>query len=93
MTISPRLKSPITRIRGLAEVTLSTAKSPTEFEAMAASTIEECDRLLAMINTMLLISKAEVASPACPMKRSTLRLSSRKRVNFFQAAAEDKGID
>jgi methyl-accepting chemotaxis protein len=53
------LRSPITRIRGTAEVTLTTGKSLSEYEAMAASTIEECDRLLDMINTMLMISKAE----------------------------------
>jgi predicted nucleotidyltransferase len=32
-------------------------KSIAEYETMAASTIEECDRLLDMINTMLMISK------------------------------------
>jgi len=52
-------------------VTLSTAKSPAEFEAMAASTIEECDRLLAMINTMLLISKRKSGLPVSPVKKST----------------------
>jgi signal transduction histidine kinase len=29
---------------------------------MAASTIEECDRLLEMINTMLMISKTEAGA-------------------------------
>ena len=52
-------KSKIARIRGLEEVTLTTGKSPDDFETMAASTIEECDRLLDMINTMLVISKTE----------------------------------
>ena len=44
--IAHDLRSPITRIRGIAEVTLTTGKSLAEFEAMAANTIEECDRLL-----------------------------------------------
>ena len=57
--IAHDLKSPIARIRGIAEVTLTTGKSVEEFEGMAESTIEECDRLLDMINTMLLISKTE----------------------------------
>jgi len=51
------LRSPLTRIRGHAEVTLATAKSLNEYEVMAADTIEECDRLLDMVNTMLLIRK------------------------------------
>jgi heavy metal sensor kinase len=53
------LRSPIARIRGAAEVTLTSGKTLSEFENMAASTIEECDRLLDMINTMLMISKTE----------------------------------
>jgi heavy metal sensor kinase len=57
--IAHDLKSPITRIRGLAEVTLTTAGQQDDYEAMAASTIEECDRLLEMINTMLVISRTE----------------------------------
>jgi methyl-accepting chemotaxis protein len=44
--IAHDLKSPITRIRGIAEVTLTNGKSMGEYESMAASTIEECDRLL-----------------------------------------------
>ena len=57
--IAHDLRSPITRIRGIAEVTLTTGNSLIEYEAMAASTIEECDRLLDLINTMLMISKTE----------------------------------
>lgn len=51
------LKSPVTRIRGMAEMTLLQKESLEEFQSMAASTIEEADRLLDMINTMLVISK------------------------------------
>ena len=57
--IAHDLKNPIARIRGTAEVTLTTSRSIGEYENMAASTIEECDRLLDMINTMLMISKTE----------------------------------
>ena len=57
--IAHDLRSPVTRIRGTAEVTLTTGKSLEDYENMAASTIEDCDRLLDMINTMLLISKTE----------------------------------
>jgi len=57
--IAHDLKSPITRIRGMAEVTLTTGKGIEEYESMAAGTVEECDRLLDMINTMLMITKAE----------------------------------
>ena len=57
--IAHDLKSPITRIRGIAEVTMTSDASLQEYEAMAVGTIEECDRLLDMINTMLMISQTE----------------------------------
>ncbi|MCD6186343.1 MAG: HAMP domain-containing protein, partial [Deltaproteobacteria bacterium] len=55
--IAHDLKSPLTRIRGLAEIVLTTGKSMDEFKEMAAGTIEECDYLMEMINTMLIISE------------------------------------
>ena len=66
------LRSPIARIRGTAEVTLTNSKILDEYESMAASTIEECDRLLDMINTMLMISKTESGVDKSPMKNVDL---------------------
>jgi heavy metal sensor kinase len=57
--IAHELRSPITRIRGHAETTLTGPESIDSFKEMSASTVEECDRLLAMINTMLDIAEAE----------------------------------
>ena len=71
--IAHDLKSPITRIRGMAEVTLATGTSVSEYQGMAASTIEECDRLLDMINTMLMISKTEAGVYSMDRTTSTWR--------------------
>jgi signal transduction histidine kinase len=60
--IAHDLRSPITRIRGLAEVTLISEKNIEEYQAMAESTVEECDRLLRMINIMLEISETEAGA-------------------------------
>jgi len=57
--IAHDLRSPITRMRGIAEMSLTAKNSDEEHVAMAGSIIEECDRLLGMINTMLDISEAE----------------------------------
>lgn len=53
------LKSPVTRIRGLAEVTLMHDATVDEYEKMSADIINECDTLLGMINNILFISKAK----------------------------------
>jgi signal transduction histidine kinase len=57
--IAHDLRSPLTRIRGFAEMTLIGKSSPADFQEMAVNTVEECDNLIHMINTMLDIAEAE----------------------------------
>jgi len=90
--IAHDLRSPITRIRGIAEVTLTTGKSLAEYEAMAANTIEECDRLLDMINTMLMISKAEAGLDHLIREKVDLAGLTREACKLFEPTAEDNGI-
>ncbi|MCG6534230.1 MAG: HAMP domain-containing histidine kinase [Syntrophales bacterium LBB04] len=90
--IAHDLKSPITRLRGAAEVTLTTGKSLGEYQAMAASTVEECDRLLDMINTMLLISKTEAGVDKLILEEIDLPRLIRDACELFRPSAEDKAI-
>jgi heavy metal sensor kinase len=90
--IAHDLRSPITRIRGMAEVTLTTGKSLSEYENMAASTIEECDRLLDMINTMLMISKTESGVDKLSREEIDLAGLIREACELFEPAAEDKRV-
>ncbi len=90
--IAHDLRSPITRIRGVAEVTLTTGKSISEYESMAANTIEECDRLLDVINTMLMISKTESGVDKLSREEFDLRGLVREACELFGPTAEDKGV-
>ena len=90
--IAHDLRSPITRIRGISEVTLTTAKSLNEYETMAASTIEECDRLLDMINTMLMISKTETGVDKFSREEIDLAGLVQRACELFEPTAEDKGV-
>ncbi|HET6516368.1 MAG TPA: ATP-binding protein [Thermodesulfovibrionales bacterium] len=90
--IAHDLKSPITRIRGGAEVTLSTGKSLSDFESMAAGTVEECDRLLDMINTMLMISKTESGLSSLSHEEIDIFGLVRGACELFEPVAEDKGV-
>lgn len=90
--IAHDLKSPITRIRGAAEVTLSSAGPMDEFENMAASTIEECDRLLDTINTMLMISRTESGVDRPPPEEMDVSELVREACDLYEPAAADKGI-
>jgi heavy metal sensor kinase len=90
--IAHDLKSPITRIRGISEVTLTTGASDKEYETMAASTIEECDRLLDMINTMLVISKTEAGVNKLDTQEMDITAMVRDACELFQSPAEDKDV-
>jgi heavy metal sensor kinase len=90
--IAHDLKSPITRIRGIAEVTLTHEKSMGEYESMAANTIEECDRLLEMINTMLMISKTESGVDKLSREEIDLAGLVREACELFEPTAEDTGV-
>lgn len=60
--IAHDLKTPITRIRGLIETTLERTGSHEEHEAMGIQAMEECDRLIGIVNIMLDISEAEAGA-------------------------------
>jgi heavy metal sensor kinase len=90
--IAHDLKGPITRIRGMAEVTLTTAGSRGDFEHMAASTIEDCDRLLDMINTMLTISKTETGAEKPRLETLDAAQLVQSACDLFQPLAEDRGL-
>ncbi|HCY86183.1 MAG TPA: two-component sensor histidine kinase [Desulfobacteraceae bacterium] len=93
--IAHDLKSPLTRIRGFAELALIDQDKPDDVEAyraMAANTIEESDRLLAMINTMLVISRAEAGESDFKIAPMDLSEMIRDACELFVPVAEDKDI-
>jgi signal transduction histidine kinase len=90
--IAHDLRSPISRIRGAAEMTLTASGSLTDYEALAADTIEECDRVLEMINTMLDITEVEAGEGKLVMKEVDISRLVREACELFQPVAEDKGI-
>ena len=90
--IAHDLKSPITRIRGISEVSLTTGASEKEYENMAASTVEECDRLLDMINTMLVISRTEAGVNKLDARELDIGAVVRDACELFRSPAEDKDL-
>ena len=93
--IAHDLKSPVTRIRGLAEITMLNKDSQNnieEYRKMASSTIEESDRLLDMINTMLLISKAESGDAQFIFEKINISEIIDNACELFMALAEKNNI-
>jgi len=90
--IAHDIKSPITRMRGLAEVTLTIERSLDEYQTMAANTVEECDRLLGMINTMLEISKTEAGVETLSLSEVDVSALIADASDLFYPLAEDNGL-
>jgi heavy metal sensor kinase len=90
--IAHDLRSPITRIRGVAEMSLTTGKAIDEYEAAAGNTVEECDRLLEMINTMLYISRAEARAERLSTEEVNMAGVIRDACELFRPVTEDKRV-
>jgi len=90
--IAHDLRSPITRIRGIAETTLTGKQSVPEYQEMAATVIGESDRLVDMINTMLEIAQTDSGVAEFSMKPVDMRHIIEDAADLFLPLAEDKDI-
>ena len=90
--IAHDLRSPITRIRGLAETSMLTTASQQEYTETAGSVIEECDRLLMLINTTLDIAEAETGIRALNVETFDLADVAQQAVDIFRPMAEETGV-
>ena len=86
------IRSPLTRMRAAAEMSLDSKRGSGAQDALALGTIEECDRLLSMINTTLDIAEAD--SGAAPLELTVVDLGEliRDACEVFQTVAEDRRI-
>ncbi|MBW1980546.1 MAG: HAMP domain-containing protein [Deltaproteobacteria bacterium] len=90
--IAHDLRNPLARIRGTAELVLTTNSTPEEFQAMAANTVEECDRLLAVVNTMLDISEVESGVGSLQREEVDVVRLIQQACDLFRPIAEDKKV-
>lgn len=86
------LRSPITRIRGLAETTLISNSNNEDYQKMAGAVIEESDSLINMINTMLEIARTD--SGIVQFEKQSVDLGELVHTahDLFDPVAEDMNI-
>jgi signal transduction histidine kinase len=90
--IAHDLRNPVTRIRGLAETTITGKATLPEYEEFAGRVVEECDRLLHMVNTMLDISEVEAGIGRLNLEEVDLAEMACQATDLFQPVAEEKRI-
>jgi len=91
--IAHDLRSPLARIRGIAEMTLTEDKSMSDYKEMAINTIEECDSLIEMINTMLDITEAEAGVSGAKFTEFDLVVLITDACELFRPVADEKKLD
>lgn len=86
------LRSPVTRMRGLAETTLTGPQTLEDYRDLTSVVVEESDRLVGMINTMLEI--AETDAGMRPLSGETVDLAEivDDLTDLYGSVADDKGI-
>ncbi|PCI74881.1 MAG: hypothetical protein COB20_14160 [SAR86 cluster bacterium] len=89
--IAHDLKSPLARIRGIAETTLTGDQTEVQYQHLAGSTIEECDRLLHLINTMLDLAETE-AGLTPSMQTLDLCELIENACDLYQPVAAESGL-
>ena len=91
--IAHDLRSPLARIRGIAEMTLTDEKSIKDYKDMAVNTIEECDSLIEMINTMLDITEAEAGVNGTTDEEFDVVTIISEACELFRPVADEKRIE
>ncbi len=86
------LRSPITRIRGLAEAAATTPQGAESYRSAMGEIVAESDRLVGIIDTMLEITETEAG--VVPMTGEQVDLSAllRDAHDLFTPMAEQKGV-
>ncbi len=90
--IAHELRTPITRIRGMAETIIKYTEKPEDYYEMAAMVIEECDNLIEMINTMLEISRTDSGVTKFSIVPVNILEIVKDAADLFTPAADDKNI-
>jgi signal transduction histidine kinase len=90
--IAHDLRSPLTRIRGYAEMTLMGQTFNVDFREMAVNTVDECDSLINMINTMLDIAETESGIVKFKFESINLNQLIRRAKELYKGIAQEKEI-
>lgn len=85
------LRTPMTRLRSIAESALASTDPETLRNALA-DCLEEAEGIVAMLNTLMDISEAETGTMALRRERVDLRELVQQTVDLYEDVAEERGI-
>ncbi len=86
------LRTPLSRIRGAAEQALHQAGPDPAARSALADCVEESERVLNMLNTLMDITEAETGAMTLRLEKVDLCQLTREVVELYQYVAEEQGI-
>jgi signal transduction histidine kinase len=86
------LRTPLTRLRGTAELAIQDTGDPAEARTALAGCVDETDRLLHLLETLLDISAAEAGALKLNRNRLDLRTLTERAADLYREVAEEKRI-
>jgi two-component system heavy metal sensor histidine kinase CusS len=90
--IAHELRTPVSNIRGLAEVALGRPRTQEEYHETIASCLEECERLARLIDSLLFLARADNPQTRIARERVDLVQELAAVHDYYEAAAEEAGI-
>jgi signal transduction histidine kinase len=86
------LRTPLARLRGMAEVALQPGAEPATAREALADCVEESDRVLSMLNTLMDITEAESGMMNLQREKVDLCILVREVIELYEYVAEEKKI-
>jgi signal transduction histidine kinase len=91
--VSHDLRTPLTHLRGSAEIALAGPPDVDRYREALADCVEETDRVLVMLETLMDISEAESGTIELHRQKLALTDVAARAVDLYHDAAEARGVE
>ena len=86
------LRTPMTRLRSIAEYGLQKKEDPRHLQEALADCLEESDRMLSMLNTMLKVAEAEAETVTLDLQPVSLEETINPVLDLYSIIAEEHNV-
>ncbi|PRY08592.1 heavy metal sensor histidine kinase [Paraburkholderia sp. BL25I1N1] len=86
------MRTPLSNMRGAAEVALARPRSVDDYETLLASNLEECDRLSRMIESVLFLARAEHPQFVKQLREFDAAQELTHIAEYFEGIADDANV-
>jgi two-component system heavy metal sensor histidine kinase CusS len=90
--LAHELRTPISNIRGEAEVTLTRPRSLEDYRNVIESITGECERLSGIVENLLFLARAETADRQVEKEFFQARPAIERIASYYRTIAEERGI-